>query len=122
MQMTSTACAPLVLLFFFFKQKTAYEIPLCDWSSDVCSSDLDRVGERAGAVAARILEQHLRDLDELLFGRAAHLLHHLRGVASEVPLQDLEHAVRVLERGVPFGGPWLERPHEVVERRAGTLR
>jgi hypothetical protein len=27
-------------LFFFFKQKTAYEIPSCDWSSDVCSSDL----------------------------------------------------------------------------------
>ena len=29
-----------VLLFFFFKQKTAYEIYQCDWSSDVCSSDL----------------------------------------------------------------------------------
>src|SRR6056300_412205 len=28
------------LLFFFFKQKTAYEISECDWSSDVCSSDL----------------------------------------------------------------------------------
>ena len=27
-------------LFFFFKQKTAYEILTCDWSSDVCSSDL----------------------------------------------------------------------------------
>src|SRR6056300_507298 len=26
-------------LFFFFKQKTAYEISECDWSSDVCSSD-----------------------------------------------------------------------------------
>src|SRR5881296_4767315 len=26
--------------FFFFKQKTAYEMLLCDWSSDVCSSDL----------------------------------------------------------------------------------
>ena len=26
--------------FFFFKQKTAYEIRNCDWSSDVCSSDL----------------------------------------------------------------------------------
>ena len=25
---------------FFFKQKTAYEIVDCDWSSDVCSSDL----------------------------------------------------------------------------------
>src|SRR5213080_3777423 len=29
-----------LVVFFFFKQKTAYEIPLCDWSSDVCSSDL----------------------------------------------------------------------------------
>ena len=27
-------------MFFFFKQKTAYEIPVSDWSSDVCSSDL----------------------------------------------------------------------------------
>ena len=27
---------------FFFKQKTAYEILGCDWSSDVCSSDLHR--------------------------------------------------------------------------------
>src|SRR3546814_5298300 len=30
--------------FFFFKQKTAYEMRISDWSSDVCSSDLlDRV-------------------------------------------------------------------------------
>ena len=29
-----------VFCFFFFKQKTAYEIVDCDWSSDVCSSDL----------------------------------------------------------------------------------
>ena len=28
------------MIFFFFKQKTAYEIYQCDWSSDVCSSDL----------------------------------------------------------------------------------
>ena len=28
-------------LIFFFKQKTAYEIGTGDWSSDVCSSDLD---------------------------------------------------------------------------------
>src|SRR3546814_4363891 len=36
-------------LFFFFKQKTAYEMRISDWSSDVCSSDLER--ERALAVA-----------------------------------------------------------------------
>src|SRR3546814_10841371 len=27
-------------LFFFYKQKTAYEMRISDWSSDVCSSDL----------------------------------------------------------------------------------
>ena len=30
----------LFVCFFFFKQKTAYEIGTGDWSSDVCSSDL----------------------------------------------------------------------------------
>src|SRR3546814_8663080 len=29
-------------MFFFFKQKTAYEMRISDWSSDVCSSDLNR--------------------------------------------------------------------------------
>src|SRR3546814_16101012 len=29
-----------VIFFFFFKQKTAYEMRISDWSSDVCSSDL----------------------------------------------------------------------------------
>src|SRR3546814_4372878 len=33
--------------FFFFKQKTAYEMRISDWSSDVCSSDLLYVGRRA---------------------------------------------------------------------------
>src|SRR3546814_1811241 len=32
------------LLFFFFKQKTAYEMRISDWSSDVCSSDLMPTG------------------------------------------------------------------------------
>src|SRR3546814_9826813 len=31
------------MVFFFFKQKTAYEMRISDWSSDVCSSDLDEV-------------------------------------------------------------------------------
>src|SRR5210317_980864 len=31
------------LSVFFFKQKTAYEISECDWSPDVCSSDLSRL-------------------------------------------------------------------------------
>src|SRR3546814_14805654 len=37
-----------MFFFFFFKQKTAYEMRISDWSSDVCSSDLLRL--------ARIIE------------------------------------------------------------------
>src|SRR3546814_4855543 len=33
-------CVGVLLVFFFFKQKTAYEMRISDWSSDVCSSDL----------------------------------------------------------------------------------
>src|SRR3546814_10113135 len=34
-------------MVFFFKQKTAYEMRISDWSSDVCSSDLVAVGTEA---------------------------------------------------------------------------
>src|ERR1051325_3369020 len=34
----------ILVFFFFFKQKTAYEITYGDWSSDVCSSDLSHEG------------------------------------------------------------------------------
>src|SRR3546814_1281505 len=37
--------------FFFFKQKTAYEMRISDWSSDVCSSDLIRAGPRRRLLA-----------------------------------------------------------------------
>src|SRR3546814_9125144 len=40
----------LSFVFFFFKQKTAYEMRISDWSSDVCSSDLKR---RARITATR---------------------------------------------------------------------
>src|SRR3546814_21187018 len=37
-----------VWVFFFFKQKTAYEMRISDWSSDVCSSDLATAGTGGG--------------------------------------------------------------------------
>src|SRR3546814_8984636 len=45
----------VVCFFFFLKQKTAYEIRISDWSSDVCSSDLriQLVGMQVVAVRAR---------------------------------------------------------------------
>src|SRR3546814_3536547 len=35
-------CHFLLYFIFFFKQKTAYEMRISDWSSDVCSSDLPK--------------------------------------------------------------------------------
>src|SRR3546814_1908148 len=43
-------------MLFFFKQKTAYEMRISDWSSDVCSSDLSdaaKLGYACGALARR---------------------------------------------------------------------
>src|SRR3546814_13263821 len=82
----------MFMLFFFFKQKTAYEMRISDWSSDVCSSDLEAafdavehlvadadVGERAAhhhivvaaarAVAVEVGRLHAARLQELARGR-----------------------------------------------------
>src|SRR3546814_4631802 len=42
----------MIQYVFFFKQKTAYELRISDWSSDVCSSDLLRILRQLVAVAA----------------------------------------------------------------------
>src|SRR6187455_2964127 len=44
--------------FFFFKQKTAYEMVMSDWSSDVCSSDLDAIREDCGQTGTHIGCEH----------------------------------------------------------------
>src|SRR3546814_4376765 len=54
--------------FFFFKQKTAYEMRISDWSSDVCSSDLE--------VAARAIEQDVVRYADCLVGAVARQASH----------------------------------------------
>src|SRR3546814_11047847 len=57
----SCSCELVSLLsVFFFKQKTAYEMRISDWSSDVCSSDLFLVLENDLNAAHRLV----RDTDE----------------------------------------------------------
>src|SRR3546814_4792304 len=54
----------MISVFFFFKQKTAYELRISDWSSDVCSSDLlvkcavDVIDKRIPVVAATGSQSH----------------------------------------------------------------
>src|SRR3546814_9753951 len=55
-------------IFFFFKQKTAYEMRISDWSSDVCSSDL-----KEGTEAYRIYIRALLSLtDNIVDGAVVH--------------------------------------------------
>ena len=46
---------------YFFKQKTAYVISVCDWSSDVCSSDLLAQAGASGVKAARVVAERLNE-------------------------------------------------------------
>src|SRR3546814_12334031 len=85
-----------LLCFFFFKQKTAYEMRISDWSSDVCSSDLNAAGL---AETARLVEAdgaraslHRLDLSDIPATEAwfrAHgdvdILHNNAGVVSGLP-------------------------------------
>src|SRR3546814_5600015 len=50
-------------VFFFFKQKTAYEMRISDWSSDVCSSDLLRfaAGKLCHRQASRIPPRQVKE-------------------------------------------------------------
>src|SRR3546814_2887655 len=96
------------MCFFFFKQKTAYEMRISDWSSDVCSSDLAEYQARVVKENARVAANALDDgdpltppspaeqaaLDALTAATAAH----------DVTVADLEAARGVRDAALePFG-------------------
>src|SRR3546814_8019839 len=80
--------------FFFFKQKTAYEMRISDWSSDVCSSDL---------LAQRMLRRVERQVDaavavQLPMGaRAVVVLRLLLGPGCQRPHADAGDGARVTD-------------------------
>src|SRR3546814_9304266 len=82
----------LCYVFFFFKQKTAYEMRISDWSSDVCSSDL--LHPAAGAVILYREHRGARHADGIdarmiakapVLDRDHRILHHLRRFAQRQP-------------------------------------
>src|SRR3546814_16306142 len=90
------------LVFFFFKQKTAYEMRISDWSSDVCSSDLPAI--EAGETVPRAPGSAADRLVQLLIAQQADA--GAAGVTAIVVQrpQQLQHldraAVRSAERRV----------------------
>src|SRR3546814_10861845 len=90
-----------VLLFFFFKQKTAYEMRISDWSSDVCSSDLTALGYLAvldDPEMAGLCRDQYRAADNMTDSVAAlAILSDIAGPAREEALAD-------------FYGRWKDDP------------
>src|SRR3546814_10723919 len=80
----------LVFCIFFFKQKTAYEMRISDWSSDVCSSDLAAII----LVAVRLVDLALAAKLGFL-GPDAHAIRLDRTVAASLADRAVdEHALR----------------------------
>src|SRR3546814_3766025 len=83
------------MIFCFFKQKTAYEMRISDWSSDVCSSDLDSArGEHRERDEIRCARSHRRDLHRMLHADEHRADHR---AAAEFA-QQLRRQVRRLDR------------------------
>src|SRR3546814_6584238 len=87
-------------MFFLFKQKTAYEMRISDWSSDVCSSDLPQGNFRADGKELLVGGDVFPEVAEVLGGegmavRPAMPLAQLQGETAAVldlkPLQDVRH-------------------------------
>src|SRR3546814_8272389 len=79
------------MLFFFFKQKTAYEMRISDWSSDVCSSDLVDVHQDRGH--RRIAQQQLEAVRDLRAGRFRAHVHEVGRLAALL-LQQVDRGER----------------------------
>src|SRR3546814_3213103 len=95
--------------FFFFKQKTAYEMRISDWSSDVCSSDLEAAEGPAGRARHGDPHHHPRPWGGRQRGR--------RG-GGHVPRRgDGERHAGGYFQGAPASLP--QRPARSEERRVG---
>src|SRR3546814_6452997 len=96
-----------MFVFFFFKQKTAYEMRISDWSSDVCSSDLAGDDELLALGALRLDPGRS---PPRAVGRVALLGHH----ASEAqPAGMAQHQLAVLLEVLAVA----QRPLRVAQQR-----
>src|SRR3546814_3073935 len=76
--------------FFFFKQKTAYEMRISDWSSDVCSSDLS--GKECPVLVARVTRQSAQQIGSVRLG--ASLIVTLGSSPGETPVVEIDRVAQ----------------------------
>src|SRR3546814_7623 len=119
---------------FFFKQKTAYEMRISDWSSDVCSSDrlarLNRktFGQRPRADARRV--EGLDDLEDGLhhcgtrvqpIGDILHRVRQIAGFVDKIDQMGCNQQVSALESGSGLGGQMIVERDRGCDRRLVIL-
>src|SRR3546814_18210781 len=103
-----------IVFFFFFKQKTAYEMRISDWSSDVCSSDLSlhEFGKDYGngrivfwRVAGTALDRGAGNIGHMLDHRSSHAI-----------------SISLLAADIGDGSPLGFRRHDVTVDRSEESR
>src|SRR3546814_9889663 len=103
-------------MFFFFKQKTAYEMRISDWSSDVCSSDLFLGLQLADfiAKAPRLLEFQIG------CGRA-HLLFQILDIGTQIMADHMRAVLQAnVDRHLVFAGDMSDDVADMLlHRRRG---
>src|SRR3546814_8872670 len=99
----------LFFLFFFFKQKTAYEMRISDWSSDVCSSDLHPAARktrrplcRGGSVDQHPAEAAGRMASPVLGARSRS--RHRRGADAQLRISRRYRRRRIARLALALGG------------------
>src|SRR3546814_15488920 len=109
--------------FFFFKQKTAYEMRISDWSSDVCSSDLTGVGRQQHVIVSQ------GQIDAVLNARPEErrlILEEAAGVLKYRKRKEkAERRLAATEGNLPRPGDLLRevrRQLRPLERQAGAAR
>src|SRR5881394_3242868 len=95
--LVKTSAAIFICFFFFFKQKTAYEIGWCDWSSDVCSSDLPAVHAPAPAAVEPLRPRTHELLEAVLWTQTAVEHELLCRQAFALAAERLERALKDLK-------------------------
>src|SRR3546814_2779658 len=107
-----------VLCCFFFKQKTAYEMRISDWSSDVCSSDLPAAGQPRRAVPRHRSTTQTDDDDVFRLRMEQQERHHLSRVA-EVQFERIANGHLALNRiEVKMQSPG----HAIVHHKGLSIR
>src|SRR3546814_7870886 len=106
-----------VYCFFFFKQKTAYEMRISDWSSDVCSSDLEGHDLLAVGAALAIILVTEGDRGIVEADEAAVRYRNAVGVAGQIG----EHGLGPSERRLGINNPALFADRREVPQESASF-